>query len=129
MNIQKEPLSIQQQHYFREKLEKLRREVLEEARRILETIRQETQEQDPDNKAARETQWITECSLLNHEQATLHALDAALERIQNGVYGLCEDTDIPIPLDRLKASPTAVLSIQAQNKLEQNHPFRLHPPL
>jgi len=31
----------------------------------------------------------------------------ALEKMEQGVYGICEEGDEPIPLDRLKANPSA----------------------
>ena len=44
---------------------------------------------------------------------------AALERIENGEYGYCEETGEPISLRRLEARPIATLSIEAQERHER----------
>jgi RNA polymerase-binding transcription factor DksA len=40
-------------------------------------------------------------------QQTLDAIDAALKRIQDGTYGICEVGGEPIPPERLRAIPWA----------------------
>ena len=42
----------------------------------------------------------------------------ALKRIDDGVYGVCEETEEPIGYKRLFASPWTRLSIEAQQELE-----------
>ena len=46
-------------------------------------------------------------------------LDAALQRIDDGSYGYCEETGDPIGLNRLEARPVATLSIDAQERHER----------
>ena len=46
-------------------------------------------------------------------------IDAALQRIEDGTYGYCEETDEPIGLKRLEARPIATLSIEAQERHER----------
>lgn len=55
------------------------------------------------------------------ETAELSALDAALERLQAGHYGICKDCGSPIPQDRLDASPTALRCKDCQAITEQRH--------
>ena len=43
----------------------------------------------------------------------------ALERIDNGTYGYCEETGEPIGLKRLEARPIATLCIEAQEQHEK----------
>jgi len=43
-------------------------------------------------------------------------LRAALVRIENKTYGVCRETGILIPKERLMAVPHATLSIEAKNK-------------
>jgi len=40
-------------------------------------------------------------------------------RIDNGIYGYCEETDEPISLRRLEARPIATMSIEAQERHER----------
>jgi DnaK suppressor protein len=46
-------------------------------------------------------------------------IDAALDRIEEGTYGYCEETGEPIALKRLDARPIATLSIEAQERHER----------
>lgn len=50
---------------------------------------------------------MTNQTLLDKLEAETAEIDAALERIKNGSYGVCEKTGKPIPLERLKANPYA----------------------
>jgi DnaK suppressor protein len=49
----------------------------------------------------------------------LSKIDAALQRIDDGSYGYCEETGDPIGLNRLEARPVATLSIDAQERHER----------
>lgn len=46
-------------------------------------------------------------SLMENEEDTLSAIEAALERIEEGSYGVCEDCETKIPKTRLNAIPYA----------------------
>ena len=46
-------------------------------------------------------------------------INQALDRIENGTYGYCEETGEPIGLARLEARPVATLSIEAQERHER----------
>ena len=43
-------------------------------------------------------------------------LQAALVRIENKTYGICRETGLLIPKERLRAVPHATLSIEAKNE-------------
>jgi len=45
----------------------------------------------------------------------------ALERMQDGSYGVCEETEEPIGFKRLQAQPWTRLSIEAQSDLERRN--------
>lgn len=45
--------------------------------------------------------------LLHHVKEDLQDVQLALWKIENGTYGICEDTGENIPLDKLKILPTA----------------------
>jgi DnaK suppressor protein len=46
-------------------------------------------------------------------------IDAALQRIDEGTYGYCEETGEPISIKRLEARPIATLSVEAQERHER----------
>jgi RNA polymerase-binding transcription factor DksA len=52
------------------------------------------------------------------ERQTLSEIDAALQRIENKTYGICQLTGKPIPKARLDAKPWAKFSIEAAKLVE-----------
>ncbi len=63
---------------------------------------------------------ILQLNLRTTERKTklLHKIEAAISRIDNGVYGYCIETKTPIGLERLLARPTATLSIDSKEQQE-----------
>ena len=58
-------------------------------------------------------------ALLSQHQHELKNLERAIQRMDNGEYGICIDCDVPIAIARLQAYPTAVRCINCQAKHEQ----------
>lgn len=54
--------------------------------------------------------------LAQRQQKFIQHLQGALIRIENKTYGVCRETGILIPKERLRAVPHATLSIEAKNK-------------
>lgn len=52
--------------------------------------------------------------LLKHHQRELVALQAALKRIKNGIYGICTDCGEVIKIERLRANPSAHRCVNCQ---------------
>ncbi len=57
-------------------------------------------------------------SLVEEETKELAEIDAALERVRNGAYGICEGTGEPIGRERLEAIPYTRYSIECQRRVE-----------
>ncbi|MFH1458626.1 MAG: TraR/DksA family transcriptional regulator [Candidatus Omnitrophota bacterium] len=57
--------------------------------------------------------------LASNERKFLYELDDALRKIEEGVYGICEDCKILITKSRLKAVPHARLCVKCQEKKEK----------
>lgn len=55
----------------------------------------------------------------------LEDVNRALEKIEEGTYGLSDDTGEPIPKGRLEAMPEAVYTIEGQERRERER----RPPL
>ena len=49
----------------------------------------------------------------------LGEVDRALQKIEEGSYGVCEDTGEEIPRGRLEAVPEAVRTVEAQQRFEK----------
>lgn len=60
-----------------------------------------------------------ELTLDEHESAELRAVQAALQRIENGTYGLCSDCGVAIAPARLHAAPQAERCIGCQEAFER----------
>lgn len=60
-----------------------------------------------------------ELNMMGSEQEVLFEIDAALRRIENGTYGICELTEEVIPKARLMALPYVRYTVQAQSELER----------
>jgi DnaK suppressor protein len=67
-----------------------------------------------------EAEYETRLLLSASQKEYLREIDEALQRIEDGVYGICEVTGKAIGLQRLRAIPTARLSIEAQEQLENS---------
>ena len=52
------------------------------------------------------------------ELQEMQDVEAALERVRNGVYGVCVGCNSPIARERLEAYPTAKRCLRCQNELE-----------
>lgn len=61
---------------------------------------------------------MTRC-ILSHEQDALHEVDAAIRRIFEGGYGICEESGKPIPAARLRAVPWTRYIREVEERLEQ----------
>jgi RNA polymerase-binding transcription factor DksA len=59
-------------------------------------------------------------SMVASEQEALSEIDAAIKRIHDGTYGICEITQKPIAKERLLAVPFTRNSAEAQKDLERN---------
>lgn len=59
-------------------------------------------------------------SMVASEQEALSEIDAAIKRIHDGTYGICEITQKPIAKDRLLAVPFTRYTAEAQKDLERN---------
>ena len=57
-------------------------------------------------------------SLMQSEEETLDQIEAALERIEDGVYGSCVECDGRIPKTRLNAIPQTPFCVKCAGKLE-----------
>jgi RNA polymerase-binding protein DksA len=60
-------------------------------------------------------------SLMESEGATLEQIEAALERIEDGAYGQCEECGGRIPKKRLDAIPYASMCIKCATQLENGY--------
>ncbi len=106
--------------YFRQKLLRWRAELLEESTETIKEM-QEDNLQKPDiaDRASAETDHALELRTRDRERKLISKINAALEKIEDGSYGYCEETGEPISIARLEARPIATLSLEAQERHER----------
>ena len=75
-------------------------------------------ERAEDSRAQMETERDLEFALDARESAELDAVDAALKRIEDGVYGICVDCGADIPAPRLHAAPETLRCVACQDQFE-----------
>ncbi|WP_307140206.1 RNA polymerase-binding protein DksA [Pseudoroseomonas cervicalis] len=109
-----------QQEYFRQKLLRWRQDLLREAGDTLASLSEGgIAEADMTDRASVETDRALELRTRDRARKLISKIDQALDRIENGTYGYCEETGEPIGLRRLEARPIATLSIEAQERHER----------
>ncbi|NHN84348.1 RNA polymerase-binding protein DksA [Acetobacter musti] len=109
-----------QVEYFREKLLKWRTDLLKEAGGTLASLSEGgIHEADVTDRASVETDRALELRTRDRARKLIGKINQALQRIDNGTYGYCEETGEPIGLKRLEARPIATLSIEAQERHER----------
>lgn len=106
--------------YFRGKLLSWRAELVDEAEETLDHLREGGLDApDLADRATAETDKAIELRTRERARKLIGKIDDALERIESGTYGYCEETHEPIGISRLEARPIATLSIEAQERHER----------
>jgi len=72
----------------------------------------EGEEADPNDVADQIEELATNVPLVEELEDRHVDVTEALEKMEEGVYGICEACNEPIPLERLKANPAARTCIQ-----------------
>ena len=113
-------MNERQVEYFRLKLMDWKEDILREARETLQHLQDDTgQHPDLADRASSETERALELRTRDRQRKLISKIDSALERIEDGSYGYCEETGDPISLKRLEARPIATLSLEAQERHER----------
>ncbi|MFK7968627.1 MAG: RNA polymerase-binding protein DksA [Rickettsiaceae bacterium] len=114
-----EYMNPMQLEYFKQKLLSWRDELLAESRETLIHLKEETwNEPDLNDRASVETETTIELRTRDRYRKLIDKIESAIERVNNGGYGYCEETGEAIGLKRLEARPVATLCIEAQENHE-----------
>ncbi|WP_342641963.1 RNA polymerase-binding protein DksA [Rhodoligotrophos ferricapiens] len=113
-------MNPRQREYFRKKLLAWKEEILRESKETLEHLQNESSHlPDLADRASTETDRALELRTRDRQRKLIAKIDEALQRIEDGSYGYCEETGEPIGLKRLDARPIATLSLEAQERHER----------
>ncbi len=107
-----------------ERLEALREELL----RIQRGMEEDEQDRSDEERGSQfdagdmsQQMFTREMDATLGEQAErrLEEVERALQKIEEGSYGICDDTGEPIPRGRLEAIPEAVRTVEAQERFDR----------
>ena len=120
-----EYMNPMQLEYFRQKLIAWKEDLLKESGRTIEELKEGgLNEPDLNDRASNETDTALELRTRDRMRKLIKKINQALERIEDGSYGYCEETGDPIGIDRLEARPVTTLTVEAQERherLEKTH--------
>ena len=113
-------MNAKMKEYFRQKLVSWKQDLLKESSQTLNNLQNEN-EAKPDitDRASEEIDRSFELRTRDRERKLINKIDAALQRIEDGSYGYCDETGDPINIKRLEARPVATLSLEAQEMHEK----------
>ncbi len=111
--------------YFR----KLLTDMLEEAKQKGDSTLEELTDSnevfaDPADRATAESDRAFTLRIRDRERRLIRKIQAALTRIDDGTYGICEDCGDDISVPRLKARPVTRLCINCKAKQEEDEHLR-----
>ncbi len=119
-SLKEEFMNPRMREYFRTKLLRWRTELMEESNETLSNLQEGgIVEADIADRASVETDRSFELRTRERSRKLINKIDEALERMEAGSYGYCEETGEPIGVRRLEARPIATLSIEAQERHER----------
>lgn len=114
-----EYMNEQQIDFFRVRLQAQKDDLLSNAGETTEHLREDTTiVPDPADRATIEEEHALELRTRDRERKLLKKISQALNLLETGEYGFCDETGEPIGLPRLLARPTATLSLEAQQRRE-----------
>ena len=118
-------MGVRQQEYFRQKLEAWKKDIFEQTQNTIEFLQEENvSHPDAVDTASANADRQLELRSRDRQRKLIAKIDKAMQRIENGTYGYCEETGDPIRLGRLEARPIATLSLEAQEMHENDERSR-----
>ena len=111
-------MNERQQAFFKHLLREREAQLRSNAGATAEHLRDNNIISDMADRATIEEEHALELRTRDRERKLLKKVQEALQRLEKGEYGWCEETGDPIGIPRLLARPTATLSLEAQQRRE-----------
>ncbi|NOY64464.1 MAG: RNA polymerase-binding protein DksA [Nitrospirae bacterium] len=96
-----------------------REKLLQEAESALNTLPEESAFPDMGDQASAEVDRNFMLRLRGREQKLLKKIELAIEKIDNGTYGICEVCGCEIGIKRLEARPVTTMCIECKTEQEE----------
>jgi DnaK suppressor protein len=98
--------------------------LLDEAEIALNELPGQTVFPDLGDQASAETDRNFMLRLRGREQRLLKKIDEAIDRIENNIFGICEDCGEEVDIKRLEARPVTTMCIDCKTLQEEEEKFR-----
>ncbi|MCR5562209.1 MAG: RNA polymerase-binding protein DksA [Desulfovibrio sp.] len=106
--------------YFRKMLTEMLREAQEKGNSTIEDMNGSSEVfADPADRATAESDRSFTLRIRDRELRLIRKIQSALQRIEDGTYGICDECGEEISLSRLKARPVTRLCIGCKAKQEE----------
>jgi len=116
-------LTQEQVNSFKKKLEMIRRSITNTIRETTEDVKNLDQakgySQHQADEGTDDFGRTVNLEISNRESLVLRQVERALEKIEEGTYGLCDISGKEIPIKRLEAIPYATMTVDSQEKFEK----------
>lgn len=115
-----EYMNDHQRAYFKDLLLEWRAQLEKECAETVKELQEHSAiEPDAGDQASLEYEQTVELRTRDRERKLISKIDQALDRLDDGEYGYCEETGDPIGVKRLMARPIATLCIEAKRRQEK----------
>ena len=125
MHAEEDTVEHQDLEYFRKLLSSMLEEAQQKGDSTLEELTDSNEVfADPADRATAESDRSFTLRIRDRERRLIRKIQAALQRIDDGSYGICEDCGEEIGVPRLKARPVTKLCINCKSKQEEDEHLR-----
>ena len=115
----------QELEFFRKLLSSMLEEAQQKGDSTLEELTDSNEVfADPADRATAESDRSFTLRIRDRERRLIRKIQAALQRIDDGSYGICEECGEGIGVPRLKARPVTKLCINCKSKQEEDEHLR-----
>ncbi|MGH7829405.1 MAG: RNA polymerase-binding protein DksA [Candidatus Binatia bacterium] len=104
--------------FFRRLLKRRMQLLVSEAGKTVDGMDEDENFPDPSDRASLETNRSFVLRIRDRERKLLTKIEEALERLDRGVYGICDECGEKITVARLKARPVTTLCIDCKSSQE-----------
>jgi DnaK suppressor protein len=118
-------LSKKKQEYFKKFLTEKLDALLQDANKTVSVMTDRRENYpDPTDRASLESDRNFELRIRDRERKLIKKIRDALERIEEGSFGICEECGESISLKRLEARPVTTLCIDCKTKQENEEKLK-----
>ena len=118
-------LNKKKQEYFRKLLNERLEQLLDEANKTVVGMTDQRQHfPDPTDRASMESERNFELRIRDRERKLINKIHDALERLDQGVFGICDECGDEISIERLEARPVTTLCIECKKRQENDEKLK-----